>query len=159
MTVHKRKKATRYRGSQTHGGGAKKKRRGSGNRGGFGRSGTGKRCDSKKPIIWGDKYYFGKRGFKKKGIREEISPININYLEEKIECLVKQGFAKKSAETYEIDLDKIGYNKLLGAGNVTKKFNIKVKYASENAINKIKSAGGNVDLIVKPALKRESEEG
>ena len=34
MTVNKRKKVIRYRGSMTHGSGSKKKRRGAGNRGG-----------------------------------------------------------------------------------------------------------------------------
>ena len=47
MTTHKIKKVRKYRGSKTHGGGHMKKRRGSGNRGGFGKAGTGKRADQK----------------------------------------------------------------------------------------------------------------
>ena len=47
MTVNKRKKFSRYRGSMTHGCGSKKKRRGSGHRGGKGMAGTGKRSDKK----------------------------------------------------------------------------------------------------------------
>ena len=64
----KRKKVNKYRGSQTHGGGAKKKRRGAGNRGGRGMAGSGKRADQKKPSIlkeYGNRY-FGKRGFRSK---------------------------------------------------------------------------------------------
>ena len=73
MTVNKRKKVTRYRGSKTHGGGAKKKRRGAGNRGGRGMGGSGKRADSKKPSLWGAKY-FGKHGFVSLNVRN--SPVD-----------------------------------------------------------------------------------
>jgi len=40
MTVNKRKKMSRLRGSHTHGWGAKKKHRGKGNKGGAGMAGT-----------------------------------------------------------------------------------------------------------------------
>ena len=65
MTVNKRKKNSRQRGSQTHGWGAKKKHRSFGNRGGKGMAGSGKRADSKKPSLWKERY-FGKIGFKSK---------------------------------------------------------------------------------------------
>ena len=63
MTVNKRKKFSRYRASMTHGKGSKKKRRGSGNTGGVGKAGSGKRSDNKKPSHWKEKRYFGKYGF------------------------------------------------------------------------------------------------
>jgi len=65
MSINKRTKRSRQRGSHTHGWGAKKKHRGAGNRGGRGMAGTGKRADQKKPTImnlYGNEY-FGKRGF------------------------------------------------------------------------------------------------
>ena len=68
MTTNKRKKVVKYRGSHTHGGGAKKKRRGAGHRGGRGMAGSGKRADQKKPTIlklYGNSY-FGKKGFSPK---------------------------------------------------------------------------------------------
>ena len=46
--IIRRKKVNKYRGSQTHGSGAKKKRRGAGNRGGRGMAGPGKIGDQKK---------------------------------------------------------------------------------------------------------------
>ena len=76
MTVNKRKKISRYRGSMTHGGGSKKKRRGSGNRGGKGLAGSGKRSDSKKPSLWKEKY-FGKFGFVSKN-KSTINAVNID---------------------------------------------------------------------------------
>ena len=57
MTVNKRKKNSRQRGSHTHGWGAMKKHRGAGNRGGRGAAGSGKRADSKKPSIWTGPYF------------------------------------------------------------------------------------------------------
>jgi len=52
MTVHRRKKNKRMRGAKTtHGYGAKKKHRGSGNKGGKGMAGSGKRADQKKTMI------------------------------------------------------------------------------------------------------------
>ncbi len=133
MPVTKRKKFSRQRGSHTHGWGSKKKHRGKGNKGGAGMAGTGKRADSKKPSIWKDTLYFGKHGFKKKGLKEKIRPINIGLLEQKF-------------DKAEINLKDIGYNKLLGSGKATKKLKITTKYASQKAIDAIKKAGGEVVL-------------
>ncbi|MBW2983700.1 50S ribosomal protein L15 [Candidatus Woesearchaeota archaeon] len=144
MVFRKKKKKVRQRGSMTHGWGAKKKHRGAGNRGGKGMAGSGKKADQLKPSLWKNKKYFGKYGFKKKGIKVEISPINIVLLEEKIASLEASGKASKESEVYVVDLEKLGYNKLLGGGKATKKFKITVPYASKGAIEKIKSAGGEV---------------
>ena len=145
MVVHKRKKLKRLRGSHTHGWGSKKKHRGSGNKGGFGMAGTGKRADQKKPSIWKTDY-FGKHGFKFKGQKEEILPVNIKYLEENIDNLIAQKAAVKEGDRISIDISKIGFNKLLGNGRVTKKFYISSKYASAGVVEKVKEAGGEVNL-------------
>lgn len=144
MTVNKRKKVSRYRGSMTHGGGAKKKRRGAGNKGGRGMAGSGKRADSKKPSIWKEKY-FGKHGFSSKRSKN-IKVINIGYLDENILKLCSQKLANKESDFFSIELDKLGFNKLLSRGNVTNKYKITVPYASKKAIEKIKNNGGEVIL-------------
>jgi len=143
MTVNKRKKFSRYRGSMTHGSGSKKKRRGSGNRGGKGMAGTGKRSDSKKPSIWGQKY-FGKFGFTSKN-KKEIKAVSINYLEENISNLPSDVLNKENG-FFSVDLKKLGFNKLLSNGKVTNKYKIKVPYASKKAIEKVKSSGGEIIL-------------
>ena len=143
MTVNKRKKVSRYRGSMTHGGGSKKKRRGAGNRGGKGMAGSGKRADSKKPSLWKQKY-FGKYGFVSKNVRK-INAINIGYLEENINKL-PQDIVSKENEFFSVDLEKLGFNKLLSGGKVTNKYKVKVPYASKKAIEKIKNNGGEVIL-------------
>jgi large subunit ribosomal protein L15 len=43
-----------------------------------------------------------------------------------------------------LDLNKLGYDKLLGMGNLTKPFIIKIASHSENAAKKIEKAGGQI---------------
>jgi len=144
MTVNKRKKVSRYRGSMTHGGGSKKKRRGSGNRGGKGMAGSGKRADSKKPSIWKQKY-FGKYGFVSKNKRY-IRTVNIGYLDESI-SKIPADIASKVGDIFSVDLEKLGFNKLLSSGKINNKYKIKVSYASKKAVEKIKNSGGEVVLL------------
>ena len=103
MTVHKRKKNSRQRGSHTHGWGAKKKHRGAGNRGGKGMAGTGKRADQKKTLItalYGHEY-FGKQGItSKKTQRDKRKRINIDDIELNIDGYLKRGIAKKSSSGF-----------------------------------------------------------
>ena len=143
--MHKRKKSSRYRASKTHGCGSMKKRRGKGNKGGAGRSGSGKRGDQKKPTYWKEK--IGKIGFKKKGIKPNIKTINML----KVERLISKGILKEESGIY--DLDKLGYNKLLGKSKITKKFKIKVQKASKKVVENIKKVGGEVILYSKGKQK------
>lgn len=142
------RKVRKYRGSKTHGGGAMKKRRGAGHRGGRGMAGSGKRADQKKPSIlaeYGNKY-FGKHGFKRP-FAKKVKVINLSSINSRIDSMVRKGLAKFGSGTYIIELDKLGYDKLLGSGNVTKKFKIKVNHASSKAIERVKAAGGEVELL------------
>jgi large subunit ribosomal protein L15 len=43
-----------------------------------------------------------------------------------------------------LDLNRLGYNKLLGMGIVTKPFSIKVASYSESAARKVEEAGGKL---------------
>lgn len=154
MTVNKRKKNTRQRGSKTHGWGAMKKHRGKGNKGGAGMAGTGKRGDAKKPSIWKNTKYFGKFGFKKKGLVKKINPINLLELEKNAERLVSEKKIEKQGDIYTVDIEKLGYNKVLGYGKLTKKFKIYSPLFSKEAIEKIKAAGGEA---VQKAVKKEAK--
>ena len=136
--MHKRKKNTRQQGSKTWGWGAMKKHRGKGNKGGAGMAGSGKRGDAKKPANWNDKKYFGKYGFKRK--KKEQITISIARIEQKYITEAEKG----------LDLTKFGFNKLLGQGTPTKKYNITIAKASKKAIEKIKKAGGTVTLAETP---------
>lgn len=138
----RRKKKNKYRGSHTHGGGSKKKRRGAGNRGGRGNAGSGKKGDSKKPSYWKDKDYFGKKGHKRQSPRK--TTINLNHLDTIIDGLVNNGKAKLEKDTYKINLKDIGIEKLLGSGFTEKKLEITTKHVSEKAKNRVEEAGGKV---------------
>jgi len=146
--IIKKRKVRKYRGSQTHGGGSKKKRRGAGNRGGRGMAGSGKRADQKKPTIlklYGNTY-FGKSGFISK-IRKKINVISIQTIENKIYNWLKDGTLKKEGNAIKIDLKSMGYNKLLSKGKVKNKFYIEVEYASKKAIEKIEKSGGKINVL------------
>ena len=146
--IIKKRKVRKYRGSQTHGGGSKKKRRGAGNRGGRGMAGSGKRADQKKPTIlklYGNTY-FGKSGFISK-IRKKINVISIQTIENKIYNWLKEGTLKKEGNAIKIDLKSMGYNKLLSKGKIKNKFYIEVEYASKKAIEKIEKSGGKINVL------------
>ncbi len=145
MTENKRKKNSRQRGSWTHGWGAKKKHRGAGHRGGRGKAGSGKRGDAKKTLYWQDKNYFGERGFNSiQGVEDKT--INVAHLNTIADTLIKNGKAKNENGAIVVDLGKLSYTKLLGAGSVKRKFNITVDKASKSAEEKIKGAGGTLTL-------------
>lgn len=158
MTALRRKKNSRQRGTHTHGWGSKKKHRGAGNRGGRGMAGTGKRGDAKKPAIWKKGKYFGKFGFKKKNIQLKIKAITIKTVEQQIEKWVQLKLAEEKNGIVSVDLQKVGYTKLLSNGTISKKMKISVPYASAKAVEKVKSAGGEVAGLAESTTKKLKEE-
>jgi large subunit ribosomal protein L15 len=136
----KRKKNTRHRGTHTHSGGAKKKGRGKGHRGGVGKAGSGKRADQKKNLSIKRKKtgYFGKKGALRKKFVKKLQVINLSQISE--------DFAGKK----EINLK--GY-KILSNGELTEKIKITASAASKAAIDKVKKAGG--DIIIPTKVDKE----
>lgn len=128
-----RTKTNKFRRSRTHGKG-KKSGRGAGLRGGRGNAGL---CKHK--YMYMMKYmpdHYGSHGFKRpQCVVKKDRTINIGQLEETFP-------GKKT-----IDLEKEGFDKLLGAGNLSLKLKIRVNKVSEKAINKIKEKGGEVEII------------
>jgi len=90
-------------------------------------------------------------GFKKKNVSQKIKPVNLGYIEQQLEKLLNKKLIELKGDSYEIDLAKIGYTKLLGTGKVTKKLNIKVDVASPRAIKKIQEMGGQVTTLAQKA--------
>jgi len=146
MTTTKRKKVVKYRGSQTHGGGSKKKRRGAGNRGGRGLAGSGKRAHHHKQRVFKlfGKDYFGKKGFYNPNKKLIVREVNISFLEANFEKLQTNNLILEKNNVFEVDLAKLGYNKLLATGKPTKKYNIITKLFSKKAKEKIETAGGKI---------------
>ena len=131
-----RTKTKRFRGSMTHGRG-KKAGRGAGLRGGRGNAGLLKHRYMHMVKNMPD--HFGKRGFKRpQSVLKKEKIINVGQLDEM--------FPGKN----DIDLEKEGFDKLLGGGKLNKKIKIKVNSASEKAIEKIKEKGGEIILPEEP---------
>ena len=151
MTINKRSKNSRLRGSHTHGWGAKKKHRGAGHRGGRGAAGSGKRGDAKKPSIW--KLPVGKHGFISKA-PAQLATITIHHLEQHKKTLLAEGYLQDNAGTWTINLEEAGYGKLLATGKATSNWSITTLAATEGAIEKIKNAGGTVTIS-----QQETESG
>ncbi len=157
MTVNRRKKNSRQRGSHTHGWGAMKKHRGMGNRGGAGAAGTGKRADSNKPSVWHIKNYFGKYGFVNRGAGEKAATINASILDENAEALASKNLAKEQDGGFAINLKDLGFTKLLGKGKVSKKLFLTCETASKRAVESVEAAGGKVAKTKKEEIADGTE--
>lgn len=130
------------RGSRTHGYGQVGQHR---KTGGKGKRKAGRHKAGWTYVIKHEPNYFGKRGFTSpKSLRRKISIINVGELDELADKLAgKEQLEKKKGKTV-LDLDKLGYNKLLGKGNITKPLLVKIASHSENAAKKIEEAGGQI---------------
>ncbi|MEZ0346548.1 MAG: uL15 family ribosomal protein [Infirmifilum sp.] len=143
MVRRREKKSKYFRGSRTCGWGRVAQHRRSGRKGGRGFVGFHKHKWS-----WAVKYapdWYGAYGFKRHpSIMIHYSVLNVGLLDEQIDKLVEKGLATKEGDKYVVDLSRLGVNKLTGAGQVTKKIVVTVYKATEQAVEKIKSAGGEI---------------
>ncbi len=150
MVVKRKKKVAKYRGSVTHGGGHRKKRRGSGSRGGRGNAGTGKRAGQKKAGMKTRR--LGRHGFtsiyaveRKKAGR---SIINAGDVQSSLKKWLAEGNVQQKGKAYMLNLTALGYSKLLGAGMVADTINIVVPSWSASAERKVVAAGGTIRAAV-----------
>ena len=128
--AHRRKKIEKKRGTRTCGQGGMRKRRGSGNRGGVGYSGSKKHRKS-----WIMKYepdHLGKRGFVPKSFKslKKVKVINLSDLE------------KLAEGKEEIILNEFGFEKVLGTGKISRNLTVRARSFSRHAKEKIEQAGG-----------------
>jgi len=124
-------RTNKFRGSRYHGRG-KKAGRGAGKRGGRGNAGL-----NKHKVMTRLKYmpgHWGMHGFNRHpSLRTVNSSINV-------------GVVSEIATEDKIDLTELGYDKLLGSGQISKSLHIIVKEASSRAIEKVEAAGGSVEM-------------
>jgi large subunit ribosomal protein L15 len=134
---HRLRKIRKKRGSRTCGYGRVGQHRKSGSKG-YRKAGRHKHGWSY--VIKYEPEYFGKKGFTSpKSLKREVKVINVGELEEIAEKLGKIEEGK-----ILIDLEGLGYTKLLGSGKVTKPLIVKVAACSKSAAEKIEEAGGKV---------------
>ncbi len=134
----------KFRGSRTHGRG-KKHGRGAGGRGGTGNAGL-----HKHKFKWMIKYdpdHFGHHGFVRhaQGTEREAA-INLEAVLDRLPVFEEKGYAVRGDSFIVVDLEKAGFDRLLGKGRVTIALKVRVPYASEAAVARVVAAGGSVDL-------------
>ncbi|MFX0029454.1 MAG: uL15m family ribosomal protein [Candidatus Hermodarchaeota archaeon] len=150
------KKVRKMRGRRTHGYGRVGQHRKTGQRAGRGKTTQWKK--SKKSYYLKQKelgfpdpdWDFGKKGFKRPQDLTriyQVNTLNIKDLDHKIDSLVLDNKASKSGNTYNINLNDLNIQKVLGRGEINKKINITVNKASKKAIEKIEAAGGKIEIL------------
>jgi large subunit ribosomal protein L15 len=134
------RKSRKQRGSRFCGWGQIGQHRASGSRGGVGGAGKHKHFYIRTVIEEPD--HFGHEQFhalRKSDVSKWLNLKDLNQL---------MKFSKATEEgKIVLDLDELGYEKLLGSGQVDGVFTIKVKKVSQSAKNKITQAGGEVLLL------------
>ena len=116
-------------------------------------AGSGKRADQLKTLLW--KYrYAGKYGFVSKS-STKAAPINVSFIDDNLQSLIEQKKATADNGTYRVDLNKLGFTKLLGKGRVKNKYVINVGAATKKAVKVIEEAGGQVILTQKAKASKE----
>lgn len=138
---HKLRKTRKKRGSRTVGYGRVGQHRGGGQRGGHGKAGRHKHLWSY--ILRYEPNYFQKKGFHPPR-RSEVRIINAGDIDEKVETLLAEGKATKRHDGIQINLEKLGYQKLLGGGKVRHPLIVEVGASSKAAAHKIAAANGRI---------------
>lgn len=136
---HKLRKIRKRRGSRTQGYGRVGQHRKSGSKG---MRKAGRHKHGWTYVIKYEPEYFGKKGFTSpKSLKQEVKVINVGELDE---MAWKFSARKEEDGKIFIDLESLGYTKLLGTGRVTQPLVVKVASCSKSAAEKIKEAGGQV---------------
>lgn len=134
--IRRQKKSRKQRGNQKKTG---LRHRGAGNRGGRGNAGRGKKAAAQRKhhfIVNGNP--LGKRGFKVPSPeRKEVIAITLDEVMQKALEL----------KTKEIDLSKLGIDKVLGSGVLSDKLIIHASSFTEKAKKKIEKIGGQAIII------------
>ncbi|MEM1551270.1 MAG: uL15 family ribosomal protein [Candidatus Bathyarchaeia archaeon] len=135
---HRLRKIRKKRGSRTCGYGRVGQHRKSSSKG-YRRAGRHKHGWTY--VIKYEPEYFGKKGFTSpKSLRREEKVINVGELGE-----IAEKYGGKTEEgKILLDLEGLGYTKLLGVGKVTQPLVVKVASCSKSAAEKIEEAGGRV---------------
>jgi len=139
----KDRKVRKYRGSRTHGWGQVGQHRARGGRGGTGKAGLDKHKWSY--VIKHDPTYWEKKGFvSTKALGKKVSIINVGKLDDLADKLESEKKLERKEKKIFLDLESLGYDKLLGTGEIAKPMLVKVVSYSEAASRKLEDAGGQI---------------
>ncbi len=131
------RKTRKFRGSRNHGWGQVGQHRASGHKGGLGISGLMKHHYSS--MLKEDPDHFG---------HDSTHPPHPNVTKKwasvrDLDDLFAK-FGKKEGDKKIIDLNANGYDKLLGGGEISKAYTVKIKQSTASAQEKVKQTGGEV---------------
>lgn len=106
-------------------------------------------------VIKYDPDYYSKTGFtspKSFRLRHRVNIINVGALD----GLAEKFAVEQAKGKMLVDLENLGYSKLLGSGKITKPLVVKVPSFSESAAEKVKEAGG--EILSPPEKEEETEQ-
>lgn len=137
---HKLRKTRKKRGTRTVGWGRVGQHRMTGQKGG---RKVGRRKHLWSYVLRYEPNYFSKVGFHQPN-RETPRTVNVEELGKiATKLTMKEEFMEKDGMPF-IDLNALGYKKLLGSGKINKPFSIKVTSYSQQAAKKVEEAGGKI---------------
>jgi large subunit ribosomal protein L15 len=140
---HKDRKVRKYRGSRTHGYGQIGQHRCRGGRGGTGKAGFDKHKWTY--VLKYDPTYWEKKGFvSARTLNKKVNIINVGKLDDLADKLESEKKLEKKEKKIFLNLESLGYDKLLGTGEVSKPLLVKVAAYSESASRKLEEAGGQI---------------
>ena len=140
---HKARKVRKQRGSRTHGYGQIGQHRAGGGRGGHGKAGYDKHKWTY--VIKHEPDYWLKKGFvSTRTLGKSVNIINVGKLDDLANRLESEKKLEKKDKKIFLDLENLGFDKLLGTGNVSKPIVVKVASFSEAASRKLEEAGGEI---------------
>jgi large subunit ribosomal protein L15 len=154
LSPHKLRKVRKRRGSRTHGYGRVGQHRCSG---GKGERKAGRHKHGWTYVVKHEPDYFGKKGFTSpRTIGQKVNVINVGQLEELVDKMAVGEQLKKKEGNILLDLNKLGYDKLLGMGNITKPVLVKVAFHSATAAKKVQEAGGQILKETEPVVETKN---
>ena len=91
--------------------------------------------------------YVDKKGFMSIPQKQERKQsINLIQLSNMLEKMIDEKKAQFENQVPLVDLEALGFSKLLGGGTISRAVRVKVTECSESALKKIKDAGGEAIL-------------
>ena len=139
----KDRKVRRQRGSRTHGWGQVGQHRAGGGRGGHGKAGLDKHKWTW--VVKNDPTYWLKKGFvSARTLGKTVNIINVGKLDALADKLNSEKKLERKDKKIILDLESLGYDKLLGTGEIVKPMLVKVASYSESASRKLEEAGGEI---------------
>ena len=124
-------------------------------RGGYGRAGRYRHKKSRliRTGEFRNLHYAGKKGFVSLAQMRPSGPtLNLWQLSAMMDKLVNEKKAQLAGDKIIINLKELGVRKLLGSGSISRAVQVTVGECSENALKKIKDAGGEA-VVTKPGAQ------